>query len=95
MSQERLSMRKIIEILRLKHVRKLSNRKIARSCGVSKSTVANYIARAEKAGLSWPLPQGMTESQVHQYLFPSLKNEQSNQASMPNWELVHQEMQTV
>lgn len=93
MPQERLSMRKISEILRLKYVRKLSNRKIAISCGVSKSTVANYIARAEKAGLSWPLPKDMTETQLHQHLFPSLRNEHFDQAPIPNWDLIHQEMQ--
>ncbi len=93
MPQERLSMRKISEILRLKYVRKLSNRKIAISCGVSKSTVANYIARAEKAGLSWPLPKDMTETQLHQHLFPSLRNEHFDQAPNPNWDLIHQEMQ--
>jgi hypothetical protein len=39
MSQERISMRKVNEVLRLKHECQLSNRAIARSCQISHSTV--------------------------------------------------------
>jgi DNA-binding transcriptional regulator LsrR (DeoR family) len=53
MSQERLSMRKITEVLRLKWTCDLSNQAIARSCRISHSTVSEYLARAEQAGLSW------------------------------------------
>ncbi|MQG58011.1 MAG: helix-turn-helix domain-containing protein, partial [SAR202 cluster bacterium] len=48
MAQKRLSMRKISEILRLKHEAGLTNRQIAQSCGRSRSTIANYLERAEK-----------------------------------------------
>ena len=40
MSQERLSMRKLYEVLRLKWEHGLSHRAIARSCGISPATVA-------------------------------------------------------
>lgn len=43
MAKERLSMRKIKEILRLKWGYKLSNRQIAESCSISHSTVADYL----------------------------------------------------
>jgi transposase len=56
MAQERLTMRKIAEVLRLKWECGLSNRAIARSCSISHSTVAEYLHRAQEAGLSWPLP---------------------------------------
>jgi len=55
MAQKRLSMRKIQEILRLKHEAGLSNRAIARACSISKETVREYLAKAAEAGLSWPL----------------------------------------
>ncbi len=55
MPAERLSMRKIKEILRLKWASGLSNRKIAHSCGIARPTVNEYLRRAEQAGLSWPL----------------------------------------
>ena len=49
-------MRKIKEVLRLKYAHELSERQIARSCGISRSTVADYLMRARAAGLSWPVP---------------------------------------
>ncbi len=55
MAKERLSMRKIKEILRLKWGCSLSNRQIGISCSISHSTVADYVLRAKLAGLSWPL----------------------------------------
>src|SRR3990172_5152051 len=56
MAKARLSMRKIKEVLRLKHHGDLSRRQIAQSCQISRSTVADYLYRAEKAGVGWPLP---------------------------------------
>lgn len=38
-----------------------SRQSIATSCGVSKTTVTKTIARAQAAGLSWPLPPLMTK----------------------------------
>ena len=57
MLKERLSMRKIKEILRLKFEYGLSNQKIAHSSGISRSTVRDYLMRTRAAGLSWPLPE--------------------------------------
>jgi DNA-binding transcriptional regulator LsrR (DeoR family) len=52
MPQERLTVRKIKEILRLKYEAELSNRVIAGACKVSNSTVGEYLKRAEAAGIS-------------------------------------------
>jgi len=64
MSQERLPVRKIREVLRLHHEAGLSNRAIAQACRVSNSTVGEYLARAEKAGFGWPLPQELEEKDI-------------------------------
>jgi DNA-binding transcriptional regulator LsrR (DeoR family) len=61
MAKARLSMRKIKEVLRLKYHCALSRRQIAQICQVSRSTVADYLYRAEKAGISWPLPEGLSD----------------------------------
>jgi response regulator of citrate/malate metabolism len=45
MVQERLTLRKIREILRLKEETELSNRAIARTCKISNSTVGEYLRR--------------------------------------------------
>ena len=70
MPQERLTMRKIREILRLKWECQLSERAIARSCSTSRSTVADYVRRAEAAGLKWPLPENQSDHQLSELLYP-------------------------
>jgi hypothetical protein len=49
MPAERASMRCVREILRLKHERGASDRAIARSTGVARSTVGDYLVRAAAA----------------------------------------------
>ena len=46
-------MRKVREVLRLKHVLKLTERPIAAALGIGHTTVNDYIQRAERAGLTW------------------------------------------
>ena len=62
MPTERLSMRLIRDLLRLKSENGLSSRAIAASLGISKGAVCEYLQRAQVAGLSWPLPDGMTDA---------------------------------
>ncbi len=54
MPAKRLSMRKISKVLRLK-ASGMSHRKIAQSCGVSRPTVGEYLQRASRVGVAWPL----------------------------------------
>lgn len=70
MPARRLSVRKIREILRLKFELGLDNRQIARSCSIPHSSVANYLRRAEAAGLSWPLPADLDDAVLEARLFP-------------------------
>lgn len=55
MPRERVTMRKIREILRLVWSCGQSRRDTATACGVGKTTVDDTINRATAAGLSWPL----------------------------------------
>jgi len=64
MANTRLSMRKVREILRLRHEAGLSVREIAWSLGISVGGVQNYLAGAAKAGLIWPLPEGLDEERL-------------------------------
>ena len=50
MSQKRLSMRKIRELMRLKYELGRSHREIAASLGIANSTVSDYASRARAAG---------------------------------------------
>ena len=57
-------MRKIKEVLRLKYEVGLGQRQIARSCSIGLGTVNDYLVRAERAGIRWPLPKGWEEPEV-------------------------------
>jgi transposase len=94
MAQERLSMRKISEVLRLKWECGLSQRAIARSCCIAHSTVSEYLKRAEAAGLKWPIPKELNEDEICHMLYQESKPEISRgQRPMPDWEAIHRELQ--
>jgi len=63
-------MRQLREILRLKYEKGLSHRAIARACGVGLGTVGDYVGRAKRAGLSWPLAAELEEAALEAKLFP-------------------------
>lgn len=92
MAKERLSMRKIKEILRLKWGCSLSNRQVGISCSISHSTVADYILRAKLAGLSWPLEPGMDDAALEILLFAVSQNPVAENRQMPDMEYLYQEM---
>ena len=92
MAQERLSMRKINEVLRLKWECGLSNRAIARSCSISHSTVSEYVRRAQAVGLTWPLPETLDEDALFQLLFPTTLRSTSRVIPVPDWSQIHAEL---
>ena len=69
MPLKRLLMRKIREILRLKHEADLPHRAIARACSVGAGTVSDYLRRAREAGLDWPLPPDLDDTRLEAQLF--------------------------
>lgn len=92
MAQNKLSMRQIQEILRLRHQNHLSVREIARSCGLPTSTVGDYLQRAQGAGLTWPLPEGLSEPQLHEQLMASAPEAAAASLALPDWPRAHQEL---
>jgi hypothetical protein len=55
-------MRQVREVLRLKFVGGVPTQEIARPIGVAASTVRATLRRLRTAGLSWPLPEEMTDA---------------------------------
>ena len=84
-------MRKISEVLRLKAAG-LSVREIARSTGAGRTTVYEYIVRADSAGIGWPLPDGTGEQELEAALFPPLTTELAERRPLPDWRQVHREL---
>ena len=93
MPGKRLSMRKIREILRLKHECGRSNREIGISCGVGSSTVSDYLQRAKTAGLNWPLPVELSDQALEQILFPSSGPRVATRDT-PDFAEIHKELQS-
>ena len=92
MPAERLTMRKVKEVLRLKLGQGLSDRQVARSCCIARSTVAEYICRAKRAGISWPIPEGLDEAEMERQLFPSQPSTATEDRPLPDWSYVYQEL---
>ncbi|MCP5116401.1 MAG: sigma-70 family RNA polymerase sigma factor, partial [bacterium] len=62
-------MRKIREILRLKHDLGRSHRQIARQLGISVGSVSAAARRAARAGLEWPLPVELDDGELEGRLY--------------------------
>ena len=94
MPKERLSIVKIKEVLRLKFAVGLSNREIAASCGVSHSTIGQYLRRAQEASIGWPLPEALSESELEQRLFAQPRRLAGHVLPrvVPEWPRIHQQM---
>ena len=87
-------MRKLKEVLRL-HSLGLSQHQIARSCSLSQSTVHEYLAAAQAAGVNWPRPENWGDQQIEQALFPQRPTPAVwRKHPEPNWAQIHQELQT-
>ena len=92
MPRKRLSMRQVHEVLRLKWGQELSDRKIAQSLGISRPAVAEYVRRAQAAGLSWPLPESYDEGTLERVLFPAVSARAPAPHLVPDWATVHHEL---
>jgi len=91
MSKKRLSMRKIKEVLRLSYKLDLTSREIGRSLSISHPTVLNYLSRARKLGLSWPLPDNLDEAALEKLLCsPTPVSGPSR--PQPDYAAIHQEL---
>ncbi len=84
-------MRKIKEVLRLHFEQRRSLRQIARSCDIARSTVKEYLERAEKAGLPWPLPAELDDAALEKFLFPQSQPPPLERRQMPPMDYLHRE----
>ncbi len=69
MPTQRLSMRRIKQLLTMRFGAGASTREIARELGVAPSTVREYLGRAAAAGIGWPLAADVTDESLMARLF--------------------------
>jgi transposase len=83
-------MRQIGEVLRLA-AQGLSYREIGQSVGVGPMTVHNYLQRARRAGLGWPLPADLDAAALEERLFRRSADAYRPGRPEPEWLEVHRE----
>ena len=96
MPTERLAMRHVRDVMRLKSAG-MASREIARRVGTAPSTVRLTIRRFEASGLTWPLSDDITDTELEARLFASAgagagtRRGHRRQAE-PDWAAVHREL---
>src|ERR1700675_3167816 len=92
MPAERLSMKKIRDVLRLTHAMGMSRRLVGEATGIGKTAVGEYVRRAAVAGLSWPIPDEIDDAELEQRLFPPTDAVSSAARNEPDWSHIHAEL---
>jgi transposase len=93
MPAERVAMRRVREVLRLKFDAGMSHKAIARSLGIAASTVRLTLARVAEAGLSWPLPDDLSDAALEDKLYGCAGTKQGvRRHAEPDWALIHREL---
>src|SRR4030081_3706517 len=84
-------MRKVRDVLRLKHTLGMSYGQISEATGVGKTVVGEYVRRARVIGITWPVPEAIDDADLERRLFP-VPSEVSPPRAVIDWRKVHEEM---
>jgi transposase len=91
MATERLPMRKIREVLRMRWHLELTVREISRGLGISVGVVQKIAARAKTAGLTWEMAEGLTEDALEERLY-GRPAPPGNERARPDPAYMHREL---
>ena len=95
MATERLAMRRVREILRLRLEVGLGVRDAARRIGVAPSTLREMLKRFEASGLSWPLPNELSDKALEGRLYgPQGTKQGHRRLATPDFAAMHRELKT-
>jgi transposase len=92
MARPRSAMRKIKEVLRLTLGEGLSRRQVSAATGLPLATLAGHLARARRAGISWPLPDDLDDAALEARLFAQAQVPPAALRPLPDWAEVHREL---
>ena len=92
MPQNRVTMRKIREILRLAWSCNQTRQSISDSCSIGKTTVTDTLYRASAAGLSYPLPADLDDERLERLLYPQHPRAITSRRTPPDWSSLHNEL---
>lgn len=85
------TLRTVREIIRLHFDHGFAQRAIARSCGISPTTVGDYLTLARSKGLDWTTVSGMDDAALKQALYPD-PAAPSSRKPLPDFEHLHKEL---
>ena len=92
MKRKGVSMRKIREILRLALSGELTQRKIARSCGVSRPSVSEYLRRAMELKIDAGELEKRSDEELECLLKPENGAKSGGSRPEPDWRKVYEEL---
>jgi len=93
MPAERVVMRQVREILRLKFGSGTSGREIALRLGIAASTVRETLKRFAASGLTWPLAAEVSEEALEERLYGKAGTKQGHRRhAEPDWAGIHREL---
>jgi len=92
MPAQRITVRKIREILRLHFESGLSIRQISASTKASTGAIHKLLKQARELNLSWPLPADLDDAQLVIKFYPKATATNSAHLAIPDWTEVHQEL---
>jgi transposase len=84
-------MRKIRDVLRL-HAGGMSKRKVAASLLIGATAAGDCVRRARRAGLSWPLPENLSDEALERLLYPPPLVAAKDRRAQPDWAAIHREL---
>jgi transposase len=92
MPRRHIDMKKIREVLRLRYGHKSSVHDVAEACKLSTSTVHEYLYRSDAAGLTWPVPDALSDEELERTLFPPRPGKGELQRPLPDFEKFRAEL---
>ena len=93
MPTERVAMRRVREMLRLRRDAGLAIREVARRTDVAPSTLREMLRRFERSGLAWPLPLDMTDTALEARLYGEVGTKQGHRRRPePDWAELNREL---
>jgi hypothetical protein len=69
-----------------------SERAIARSVGIGRTAIGEYIRRAAVIGITWPVPEELDDAAPERKLFAPAGYNPPRSKPLPEWDHVHAEL---
>lgn len=94
MSQEKMRMKKLRELIRLSNESKIKNRDLAKILNVSASTISYYLRAIKIAAITWPLDPSLSDSKLLELVEPHCAQIKKSRKfkDEPCWDTIHKEM---